>query len=196
MIADEIQHKIHEFSESLLENGAEFVFDEYLLKENTSVLGEDVEIALRREISQHFDVKVESIIIVGSAKLWFSPKPGQYFKPFSVDSDVDVAIISNVFFEKIWREVYEMEFAGEYFDFGKFRHYHFQGWARPDKIPKGSIYKTASDWWKFFQELSSKEDYGRMKIRAGLYFDMYYFRQYHLKNLISLRENLSLRNLQ
>lgn len=185
-----IQEKIFNFRKLLSEDGVDSVLESCLLAPNTSIYGPKVESQLREEVAVHFGVNCDDVIIVGSAKLWFSPKPGQYFKPFSTSSDIDIAIISSSFFERIWQEVFEMEYAGIYFDFEQFKHYHFQGWARPDKIPKGSAYTTSKDWWEFFQILSGREDYGRFKIRAGLYHNRYYLRQYHARNFTSLKESI------
>lgn len=83
-----------------------------------------------------------------------------------------------------------MERAGEYFEFSKFKHYHFQGWIRPDKLPSSAEYETCRNWWGFFNALSREESFFRLKIRAGLYFDDYFLRHYQLGGLQSLRQKL------
>ena len=189
-MSDEIQERIVTFKSALLTNGVEQVLDDFILRPDLSILGPEMESSLRVRISRQFDIEASSVILVGSAKLGFSPKPGQYFKPFSDKSDIDIAIVSEQLFTQIWHEVFEMEQAGEYFNFEKFKHYHYRGWIRPDKVPSGSVYRRCREWWDFFSELSSLEDYSRLPVRGGLYFDHYFLRQYQLTGLLGLKDTL------
>jgi hypothetical protein len=187
---DEIHARIELFKEALLANGIEQVLDDFILKPNLSILGAEMESSLVSRVCQNFKVDAPSIFLVGSAKLGFSTKPGQYFKHFSGKSDIDIAIVSKPLFTQIWQEVFEMELAGEYFDFAQFKHYHYRGWIRPDKVPSGNVYRRCREWWEFFSELSSMEDYLRLPIRGGLYYDKYFLRQYQLKGLLGLKDSL------
>lgn len=186
----EFQARRDAFSKSLLDRGVDTTLSRLVLQHGISMLGEDVEGHLRATIGDHFQVPAASVFLVGSAKVGFSLKPGQFFKPFSAGSDVDVAIVSPQLFSRIWVEVHQMEAANEYFDFHKFKHYHFHGWIRPDKMPGSSVYATCRDWWAFFRDLSGRENFMRLKISGGLYFDEYFLRHYQAISLHSIREHL------
>ncbi|MGJ7520353.1 hypothetical protein ACSFA0_07630 [Variovorax sp. LT1P1] len=190
-IAEQITERIEVFKACVMTQGIEHALATHILQHDCSIVGRDLEQGVRTAVGRHFQVDAASIYIVGSAKLGFSPKPGQYFKPFSDNSDIDVAIVSKELFVQIWQEVHQMELAQVYFDFDKFKHYHFRGWIRPDKMPKKSEYQTCKGWWDFFRELSGREDFMRMQIAGGLYYDEYFLRQYQLSALTSLREELS-----
>jgi predicted nucleotidyltransferase len=188
--ASQIEERVNSFKNDILKDGVQSVLSKHVLSHGCSILGPVLEERLRNEIAMKFKIDIDSVVLVGSAKLGFSPKPGQYFKPFSDASDLDIAIVSPTLFAKIWSEVFQMEAAGEYFDFSKFKHYHFKGWIRPDKLPSQQEYATSRDWWEFFNRLSIDETFMRMKVRAGLYFDEYFLRQYQVTGLTNLHEHL------
>ena len=190
-IVEEIIKRIETFKACVLNQGVEHALATHVLQHNCSIVGEELEAGVRTSVADNFHVEIASVYIVGSAKLGFSPKPGQYFKHFSDESDVDVAIVSKDLFARIWHEVHQMERAHEYFDFAKFKHYHFHGWIRPDKMPSSAEYDTCREWWDFFKRLSGREDFMRMKITGGLYYDESFLRQYQLGGLISLREHIA-----
>lgn len=189
-VAADITTRIEVFKNCLLNGGIEQALSLHVLQHQISIVGEEMETQVRSEIAHQFQIDVGSVYVVGSAKLGFSPKPGQYFKPFSDASDIDVAIVSSELFSRIWREVHQMQNSNEYFDFHKFKHYHFNGWIRPDKMPSSYEYDTCRVWWDFFKRLSGREEFMRMKIRGGLYFDEYFLRQYQVVGLTGLRAHL------
>lgn len=189
----EIALRIETFKTCLITHGVERALTDYVLTHGCSILGADVEVTLREAIAARFEIDPSCVTLVGSAKLGFSPKPGQYFKHFSGASDLDVAIVSKALFSRVWKEVFEMERAGEHFDFREFKHYHFRGWIRPDMLPSSREYETCRHWWEFFQALSREETYQRLKVRAGLYFDDYFLRNYQLGGLLAMREHLMMK---
>jgi hypothetical protein len=189
-ISAEITGRIGIFKTCLVDHGIERALNDHVLAHGCSIIGADVEVMLRETIAARFEIDATCVTLVGSAKLGFSPKPGQYFRPFSAASDLDVAIVSKDLFAKVWTEVFEMERAGEYFDYSQFKHYHFKGWVRPDKLPSQQEYETSRAWWEFFKKLSADEAFLRMKIRAGLYFNDYFLRQYQSTALLGMRDQL------
>lgn len=188
--AAEISIRIETFKTCLLTHGVERALSDHVLMHGCSMLGADVEVGLRETIAARFEIDPSGVTLVGSAKLGFSPKPGQYFKHFSAASDLDVAIVSKELYSRVWKEVFEMERAGEHFDFREFKHYHFRGWIRPDMLPSSKEYDTCRHWWDFFRALSREETYQRLKVRGGLYCDDYFLRHYQLGGLLSMREHL------
>lgn len=186
----EVEARIATFKDCLIKEGVEQALTAYVLQHGSSVLGAEMEGKLRTTIAERWEIDGASVFLVGSAKLGFSPKPGQYFKAFSASSDIDIAIVSSDLYATIWREVQQMYSAGEYFDFDAFKHYHLAGWIRPDKMPSQNIYRRCREWWDYFRELSSREDLTRTKIRAGLYYSEYFLRHYQLGGLNNMREHL------
>ncbi|MCF5929636.1 hypothetical protein [Xanthomonas perforans] len=191
----EIQQRIEAFKKMLLANGIERTMNELILRHDCSIIGGSMESSIRTEIADYLDVETEEVIIVGSAKLGFSPKPGQCFKPFDEASDIDVAIVSPELFAAIWHEVLDMKAGGAFIkDIQGFQHYHFQGWMRPDKMPASSTYHRCRDWWEFFLSLSKKEEYDRRPIRGGLYYDTSFLSRYQTTALAQIQRQISKSN--
>lgn len=134
---------------------------------NTYVLDHDKYFLLKQKVSNHFDIHPSEVIIVGSGKLGFSiaesivSNPPKYrYRNFGNDSDIDVAIVSHVLFEKIWREVYNYYIEkGMWSRQDKFEQYFFKGWLRPDMFPISKSFPICEEWWNFFQKLTSSNEF-------------------------------------
>ncbi len=104
---------------------------------------------------------------------------------FGDQSDIDLAIISEFLFDKIWRQVFDYWEENENTDNvvywsreNSFKDYLFRGWIRPDKLPPAQAFDFSRSWWEFFRELTRQGEYGPYKIRAGLYKSWYYLEKY------------------
>jgi hypothetical protein len=145
---------------------------------------------LKYEISSHFSENPESVRIVGSAKLGFSIAPHKLWKPFSLDSDIDIVIISKVIFEKFWNDLYDFNIAltsrneTEQRKYNTFLKYFFKGWLRPDLFP--FRYPATNEWFDYFKSISYGK-YGPQKIAAAIYYDFNLFEKYHIQNINKLR---------
>ena len=143
----------------------------------------------RKKIAEEFGVYFQEIYITGSAKLGFS-----YLNEteFSLDSDVDVAIISAKLFDKYMCNIAKFQMrlrqsrtsisVYEERDYHKFLEYVAIGWIRPDKLPVSFFMKEIKDdWFDYFRSISNgKSDVGNYKVNAGV------FRSYkHLEDYIS-----------
>lgn len=164
------------------------VFRKYIVTDKCYALTDDQQMRLRTEISNHFNIEYNNIIIVGSAKLGFSIKPKRRFCNFCDESDIDIAIISKELFETIWFEVSNyFSSSGEY---EKGEEYCFylakNGWIRPDKLPN---YATKEDWFEFFRKLTNSGKYGDIKISAGLYYNYDFLEEYQLTCIKQCKEN-------
>lgn len=161
-----------------------------IIRQNT-FNGINIEIAnkLKTEIGNFFSIPVETIYIVGSAKLGFSiSEKKDYntdqiikprYRPFGLDSDVDIAIVNSQLFDSFWEEIFKV--YCEDFEWGtshSFQKYFFHGWIRPDKFPSGTNFPDANSWWKFFADLSRNPSFGRRRICAGLYKSINFLKKY------------------
>ena len=59
----------------------------------------------KSQLSYKIDVDSRSIAIVGSAALGYSINPSKNFKVYDSDSDVDIAIVSQFYFDLSWRTI-------------------------------------------------------------------------------------------
>jgi|GEM_PF-358976 len=174
---------------------ADEVYRRYVLPDTCKGLTEVDELALRSKIATKFKVDVSNIIIVGSAKLGFTlrhkPKSENIderpaFSPFSESSDIDIAVVSDVLFDYVWKQCLEFWHTSgyansrSYWSSGQsFRDYFFRGWMRPDKLPSEGEYHYKRDWFDFFRrQLASERAAGDYTINAGLYRESYFLETY------------------
>jgi hypothetical protein len=57
----------------------------------------------KKSLGKTIDVDPAAILLVGSAAIGVSMNPDRSFKAFDLDSDVDVAVVSNYHFTAAWR---------------------------------------------------------------------------------------------
>lgn len=186
---EEIAQRIAAFRGCLTAHGAQQTLSDHILRHDVAIVGVALEQQVRKATANRYGVDVQNIYLVGSGKLGFSPKPGQYFKHFSDGSDLDLAIVSPDLYVKVWRDVNDMYNAGEHFDVDAFNHYHRQGWIRPDKLPSRAEFVMCREWWEFFRELSGQETV-RMKVSAGLYYNESFLRSYQGRALGVLQQKI------
>jgi len=150
----------------------------------------------KKIICDKFEISFHEIYITGSAKLGFSPFKQ---KDFDYDSDIDVALISPLLFEKIMKEVskYQMRFRkarevvrqDELEMYHEFLEYVALGWIRPDKLPISFQMKTfKKDWFEFFKSISyGKSAVGNYKVSAGVFKSYEHLEDYIVSGLMDIR---------
>lgn len=172
--------------------------------------GLQTEMEFRQDLSNSIGLSINEVGIVGSAQLGYSIKPRAKLRAMddlyktsnriSDRSDIDVAIVSKSYFEKVHQEIasYTKGFSTEW-EFCKyypteqsmqhltvkrvdyqFYRYFVQGWIRPDFAPSGFefAYNTQLNKWKRFL--------GR-KISIGIYRDWACLKDYQQKAFENLR---------
>jgi hypothetical protein len=108
---------------------------------------EDKYFDLKREIAANFSEHYNNVHMVGSAKLGFSIAPRKLWRPFSIESDIDIVIVSTKLFEKLWEGIHELNIGltdrtrSEDRYYQRFLNYFFKGWIRPDLFPLNILLK-------------------------------------------------------
>lgn len=144
-------------------------------------------IELKKDIAKWFKIDPSDVYMVGSSKLGFSLSPQKNYRDWTEDSDIDIAIINDDLFDRYWNILYREpvtlvpRFEKDDENFKSFLSYFFIGWLRPDLMP--DIEKH--EWFTFFSTLHGKYGY---KITAGIYRKKDFFKTYHVKNLIRIKE--------
>ncbi|MEG2731027.1 hypothetical protein [Brevundimonas sp.] len=154
----------------------------------------------RRRIANKFEVNFHDVFIVGSANLGFSPHKGT---EFSLDSDIDVAIVSNALFDRIMLDIrqYQMELRRnrrtvserELKSYHRFLEYSAIGWIRPDLLPLSfKISEIKNDWFDFFNSISSgSSEVGNYQVSAGVFKNYNYLENYTFSSILSVKEQLN-----
>ena len=149
----------------------------------------------RKRISKKWNVMYHDVHITGSAKLGFSIIKQ---KQFDLNSDIDVAIISNPLFDEFMALISDFQWSlrnkNITLDVNEIKEYHFFleyaaiGWLRPDKLPlsisvNNKILKD--DWFSFFQSISNNNsEVGNYQVAAGIFKNYQSFETYTLDSLI------------
>ena len=184
-----------EFRKRILIDSTETMLNEILLSDEAKHVSPDQIIYIKKKLSEKFNVPIDIIklIVVGSAKLGFSISEKKLkdksslsrYRAFGPASDIDIAIVCQPIFEKIWNELTQYSFSVPFapWQSTKFGDYLVCGWIRPDHFPKRVRLRKCDDWWDTFRLLSSKQVLGRRTIRAGLYYNMEQLKIYQSKAL-------------
>jgi hypothetical protein len=130
---------------------------------------------LIERVASRFEVHPTTVFAVGSAKLGFSIAPQKRYRAFNNESDIDVVIVSDRLFDRLWAEFHAAKGGDVAWprrdDFLK---YLFKGWLRPDLFPdvRGHF---ADGWWEFFQGLSKDQP---AKVTGAIYRTWDFFEAY------------------
>lgn len=169
------------------------------------------EMEFRRDISSSIGLSINEVSLVGSAQIGYSIKPNARLQEIDAEykktkkktdrSDIDVAIVSKLYFEKIQRELLDFtkgftekwQYTNFYptdeelsrFDIKRadyqFYRYLAMGWIRPDFCPPDFTfgYKVSLNKWKNNLD---------RKISIGIYREWSCLKDYQQKAFKSLRE--------
>ena len=175
---DEVEVRIGRFKSDLLSSTATQIVERHVIFGDAFALEKDRYFALKEEIAKHFSVNLPEVVMVGSGKLGFSIVPKKRYQPFSINSDIDIAIVSANLFDLLWERVFDYWVQTPYWpDMQDFNNYLARGWIRPDKLPTG--FSPGQDWWDFFRELTASGKFGDRRLRAGVYRTWHFMRTYH-----------------
>ena len=160
---------------------------------------EDFFYEFRKRIGKQFNIPFHEVYITGSAKLGFSPFKN---KTFDLDSDIDVALVSETLFDKIMKSILEFQYqirrnrqstnTRELERYREFLEYTAMGWIRPDKLPVSlQIKDLKHEWFTFFDSISyAKSEVGNYKVTAGIFKTYDHLELYTQTGIEDLRHKL------
>ncbi len=192
---DEINQRISQFKTDLKELSDDEMISKYYYNDFVpAAISLDTYHKLRLEIKNHFNLEsIFDVFLVGSGRLGFSIKPGNEYKLFDDDSDLDVVIISKSMFEQYWKKMRDYDYKlSTWKKSSVFEEYFFYGWMRPDFLPHNTIFNDPFEWWKYFEDLSASGKYGGIKIRGGLYYSLEFLESFQKSAIKKLRLKESL----
>jgi len=172
---EELQRRIENFRQDIKTLSADEIISKYYYNDfPPAALSLDLYHKLRLEIKKHFELEsIFNVFLVGSGRLGFSIKPQNEYREFNDDSDLDIVIVSKELFDKYWQHMREYEHNLIYWkNTSAFEKTFFNGWMRPDKLPRNTSFVDPLNWWEYFERLSASGKFGRIKIRGGLYYSL------------------------
>lgn len=175
----------------------------------------DVEYDLRLIISTSLNIHINDVIVVGSAKLGFSPKTIE-FRAFDKGtdkkgkpklSDIDIAIINRECFDSLSYDIYKLSnhFSKRWISahwhrnryyrndnleeqkniYSLYTEYIAKGWFRPDFLPEAFLSN-----WELNTLLEKMRKRLSRKISIGVYSNWTFFKHYQMDNFNALRLGL------
>ena len=193
---------VAEFKNILLTETTQNIAKEYIFKGSPYVFRnkpKDLD-ALKNHLVSKLPIMKPNITIVGSAKLGFSLNPDTFFRQFSDESDVDVIVVDEALFDKVWMAVLDWHYPRRLTTLGKLdgewartrRKELYWGWFVPDQISyEGLSFPHAlkplrdisTDWFNAFKSLSQYQEFSRRQISGRLYRTWDHAFRYHSEGL-------------
>lgn len=148
---------------------------------------------LRSEVCFKFNIHERDFAIVGSAQTGFSLNPKNLGRPYSDASDIDIILVSDELFQKIWIDL--LDYRKKSYasldpryrkNFSKLQYILFFGILRLDKL--SNEFDFAKKWWEFFNRLSIDKRFGPRRIRAALFKSWKHVNYYYARNFEEIKE--------
>lgn len=150
----------------------------------------------KKRLCNKLTITHNEVFLVGSGMLGFSPHKGT---AFSLESDIDVAIVSDGLFSTIARMTFDFEYllrgsyvrlrADEWSKYHLFLRYGSIGWFRPDLPPHREPFSNFKDeWFDFFKSISyGNSEVGNYKVTAGVFRDYACLEAYVVESMTKIK---------
>lgn len=189
-----MEQRKQEFLDDLLSSPPELIASLWVL-ERTPVLfeGEVKSYAeWRRNLASLIDVDPSEIIITGSGAFGVSLNPNKNYRFFNDKSDIDIAIVSEYYFNVSWRYlrnlgsgIYKMTPAAKQSVKDHVEKYIYWGTIATDKILP--YLPFGKEWIKALEDMAKVSPTEGRDIKARIYKDFDSLRAYQVNNLKNLR---------
>lgn len=146
-------------------------------------------------LAKKIDVDMTSIILVGSSSVGISLNPYKNYRLFNERSDVDVAVISEYYFNEAWRffrhlgsRIHSLSPKEKQSIEDHVTKYIYWGTIATDNILP--LFPFGYKWQSALNEMSLVHPTTNRTMKIRLYKDFESLRGYHLNNLRELRNKL------
>lgn len=193
---------VAEFKDILLTDTIDNIINRHIFEGNPYVFRnspKDLD-TLKNHLASKLPIMKPNIAVIGSAKLGFSLNPDTFFRQFSDDSDIDIAIVDDALFDKVWMAVLGWNYPRRLMTLGKLdgewmrtrRKEIYWGWFVPDQItyeglsfPHAlmSVRDISTNWFNAFQSFSQYQEFSRRQISGRLYRTWDHAFRYHAEGL-------------
>lgn len=186
-----------DFFNEILDNPMSFMVSKWIIDRIPFVFHErpDEYLLWKEEISSILGIDGKSVVFTGSSCVGFSLNPSKNFRDFSPNSDIDIAIVSDFYFNVSWKYLRNMKTA--YFDLtprqkaaveDHVTRLIYWGTIATDKILE--ILPFGREWSLKLLELGNKKPFENREINIRIYKDFESLRSYQQRNLENLRRTI------
>lgn len=170
-----------------LQGNEVWYFSEHLQKADHSKYYDD----FKRFVASNLGVNFNDICIVGSCKLGYSLAPHKKFSPFHAESDMDLVLVSNSYYNKFWDAYFDLYNQRANIDYKFIANSIFRRFISI-KNPE-PIHPIITDWItkveKFNKDYQTLFDI-KQEINYRIYNSWESVERYHLKGLTELQDQL------
>lgn len=182
------------FVEDLLSRSPEKTISVWMIESIPYAFNDDLNLYVnwKHVLSDKIGVDSSSILLTGSGSVGVSLNPYKNYRDFNLDSDIDVAIISDYYFNEAWRYmrnlgsgIHKLPPPPKQAILKHVSKYIYWGTIATDLIL--SYLPFGKKWRKALEEMSHIEPTIDRTINARIYKDFESLRAYHTNNLKNLR---------
>jgi hypothetical protein len=200
---------VDEFKEILVQQELERVVQDYIFAGIPYVFRSWTEgfNNLRSHICDNLGISSrENIEVVGSARVGFSLDPENFGIAFSDKSDIDIVVVDDNLFDKVWKILLKWNYPRRFRLAGTdniwARHRMedlYWGWFRPDKIRYEGLsfpdtLKPLRDisalWFNVFKSISNIQGFEGLEVSGRLYRTWDHVMLYHVDGLRKILESV------
>ncbi|CAN5798779.1 hypothetical protein BH11BAC3_BH11BAC3_12080 [soil metagenome] len=149
----------------------------------------------KQKLSDLIGVDSKAIVFTGSSSVGFSLNPDNNLRPFSPESDVDVAIVSNYYFDISWfflRNIGTRKYSFTQREKNAIEDHRkrliYWGTIATDKIIQ--ILPFGKEWIKSIEEMAKEKPTEGRQINFRIYKDFEALKAYHNNNLKLIKDKL------
>ena len=176
----------------LTNNSITDVINKHILGGNPICFSGNLELImeLKKALSDHFNIHMKNIEIVGSAKLGVSLSIERFGQSYNEKSDIDMVLVSSELFDLAWHDLLKFDFSYHKLnpkDRESLKECYdtiHRGFISPDKLPPSSSF--TKNWWTVFSSLSNREKYEYRKVRGRLFKNWWFVEKYYSIQLVIL----------
>lgn len=188
---------IDDFQTEITNTDISFVTSKWIIEKVPFIFSNNLEnyIKWKEILAGKIGVDSKAIVLTGSASVGFSLNPNNYLRAFNAQSDIDVAIISEHYFDVSWhflrnvgtkRHAYTRKINDSIDDHRN--RLIYWGTIATDKIIQ--ILPFGEKWITALNEMAALEPTKDRTINIRIYKDFEALRAYHLNNLKAIKDIL------
>lgn len=188
---------VEDFKSELMASPSSFICSKWIFDRIPHIFNEDriTFIKWKEELAAKIGIDSKSMVLTGSASCGFSLNPYKNYRLYNEESDVDVAIISELYFDIAWKELRNL--GTKRFDLTPKQKASLKdhvdrliywGTIATDKLLE--LFPFGKQWALHLLELARLQPINNKVINIRLYKDFDSLRDYHINNLEKLKLQL------
>ena len=186
-----------DFKYDLIDNSVSFICSKWILDRTPFIFKDNSleHIEWKELLSSKINVDSKSIVFTGSSCCGFSLNPNKNYRDFQPDSDIDIAIVSELYFDIAWKSLRNLgteRFALSHVQKNSLNDHVnrliYWGTIATDKILE--LLPFGKEWSLHLIDMSKISPVENRTINIRLYKDFESLRAYQINNLKFLKTEL------